>query len=97
MISASQPAWAAGGCGSVCLPLEALDPEKTQLRRNTLRVGTNYERARFNNFREGNDDIPNPGGNKAVITQASFFADYGVSEKFTASPQVTLTLCDADL
>jgi len=85
MVPVNQPAWAAGGCGSVCLPLEVLDPEKTQLHRNTLRVGTNYERARFNNFREGNDDIPNRGGNKAVITQASFFADYGVSEKFTAS------------
>jgi len=85
MISVSPPTWAAGGCGSVCLPLEVLDPEKTQLRKNTLRVGTNYERASFNNFREGNDDITNPGGNKAVITQTSFFADYGVSEKFTAS------------
>jgi hypothetical protein len=85
LLPLTQIARAAGGCGSVCLPLGALDPEKTQLQGNTLRVGINYERARFNNFRESDDDIPNPGGNEAVITQASFFTDYGVTEKFTAS------------
>jgi hypothetical protein len=88
LLSAAPAAWAAGGCGSVCLPLEALDPEKTQLRQGTLRVGVNYERAVFNNFREGSDSLPNPGGNKATITQAALFADYGVSEKFTASLMV---------
>ena len=76
---------AAGGCGSVCLPLESLDPEKTLLGRSALRVGINYERAVFNNFREGSDSLPNPGGNKAVITQANLSVDYGVTEKFTAS------------
>ena len=85
MLLASRATWAAGGCGSVCLPLDAINPEKTQLRKNTLRIGFNYERARFNNFREGNDDIPNPGGNKATITQASLFADYGINKKLTAS------------
>jgi len=84
-LAPTQIAQAAGGCGSVCLPLDALDPEKTQLRKNTLRIGFNYERARFNNFRESDNDIPNPGGNKAVITQAALFVDYGVNEKFTAS------------
>lgn len=44
-----------------------------------------YINRNFGDFREGSNDIPNPGGNKAVITQASFFADYGVSKKFTAS------------
>jgi len=85
MLVVSRYTWAAGGCGSVCLPLDAIDPEKTQLHKNTLRIGFNYERARFNNFREGNDDIPNPGGNKATITQASLFVDYGVNKKLTAS------------
>lgn len=85
LLPMTRVAWAAGGCGSVCLPLEALDPEKTQLRTGALRVGINYERAIFNNFREGGDSLANAGGNKAVITQAALFADYGVSEKFTAS------------
>lgn len=70
ILAQMQISQAAGGCGSVCLPLDALDPERTQVRANTLRVGFNYERARFNNFRENDDDISNPGGNKAVITQS---------------------------
>ncbi|MDH3981166.1 MAG: hypothetical protein OEU91_11715, partial [Gammaproteobacteria bacterium] len=66
LLPMTRVAWAAGGCGSVCLPLEALDPEKTQLRTGALRVGINYERAIFNNFREGGDSLANAGGNKAV-------------------------------
>ena len=77
--------YAAGGCGSICLPLEAMDPEKTQLRDQAARVGVVVEHAKFDNFREGDSDITNMGGNSAVITQATFFIDYGVSKRFTAS------------
>jgi hypothetical protein len=32
------PRWASaqGDCGSVCVPLDALDPDKTQLRKNQM-------------------------------------------------------------
>jgi len=34
-LTLSRPVYGAGGCGSVCLPLDTLDPEKTQLRKHT--------------------------------------------------------------
>lgn len=80
-----QSARAAGGCGSVCLPLEALDTEKIQLRQNQFRIGITTEHADFDNFREGGSDINNPGGNKAFISQTTLFLDYGFTRKFTAS------------
>ncbi len=61
------PAAAQGGCGSVCLPLEALDPEQAQLEAKQVRVTLTSQSGRFDNFREGGDDITNPGGNEAVI------------------------------
>ena len=64
---AGQHARAAGGCGSVCLPLAATEQGQHLLRQNQYRVGLVTERAVFDNFREGNDDIFNPGGNKPIL------------------------------
>lgn len=80
------PVLAQGGCGSVCIPLEALDPEKTQLDSHQLRVSITSQSGRFDNFREGSDDISNPGGNVAIIQDTTLFLDYGVV------PRVTLSL-----
>lgn len=84
MIS-GQYARAAGGCGSVCLPLAATEQKKDLLRQSQYRIGLVTEHAVFDNFREGDDDIFNRGGNRAHITQTTFFVDYQINEKFTAS------------
>jgi len=76
---------AAGGCGSVCLPLEALDLDKAQVPENNYRVSLIIEYANFDNFREGNSSVANPGGNKATITQSTMAVDYGISSQWTAS------------
>lgn len=82
---AAQKVQAAGGCGSVCLPLEILDPEKTQLKKHQLRLNFTAEHAKFDNFREGGSSITNPGGNEGIISQAAMLLDYGLTERFTAS------------
>lgn len=82
---AGQHARAAGGCGSVCLPLAAAEQNQHQLRQNQYRVGLITEHAKFDNFREGNDDTFNMGGNKAFITQTTLFVDYSITERITAS------------
>jgi len=76
---------AAGGCGSVCLPLEALSPERTSMTKNQYRIAFSLEHADFDNFRAGDDDITNMGGNQAVITQGTLFFNYGFAEQWTAS------------
>jgi len=81
----AQHSLGAGGCGSVCLPLEALDPERTPMHENQYRIAYSIEHANFDNFREGGDDINNPGGNKATISQGTLFYSYGVSEKWTTT------------
>jgi len=84
MIS-GQYALAAGGCGSVCLPLAVTEQEQGLLKESQYRIGLVTEHAYFDNFREGNDDIFNPGGNKAFITETTLYFDYSLTEKFTAS------------
>jgi len=84
MITA-QGAKAAGGCGSVCLPLDALNPDKTQLLKGQYRVGITSKYGEFDNYREGSDDLPNPGGNEATISQTTVFTDIGITKKLTAS------------
>lgn len=81
----AQHAKGAGGCGSVCLPLEALDPERSSMLYKQYRILYSLEHANFDNFRAGDSDINNPGGNKAEIIQSTVFIDYGLSEKFTTS------------
>lgn len=76
---------AAGGCGSVCLPLEALDLDKAQVPDNNYRISLVIENADFDNFREGDSSVTNPGGNKAFITQSTLAVDYGISNKWTAT------------
>ena len=78
----------AGGCGSVCLPLEAVDPEKAQLDGGQLRVMVTTEWANFNNFREGKDSVANPGGARAKISQTTLFIGYGLNERLTVSALV---------
>ena len=81
----AQHANSAGGCGSVCLPLEALGLDKTQVPRHQYRVALITEYAEFDNFREGSSSINNPGGNKAKITQSTLQVDYGITNRWTAS------------
>ena len=78
-------ALAQGGCGSVCLPLEVLDPERTQVQKGKFRVLITTEYADFDNFRVGDEDVFNPGGNEAILKATTLFLDYGVSERFTIS------------
>lgn len=85
LLSGSQPLFAQGGCGSVCLPLEAIDPERPQLRGRQVRVFSTTEYARFNNFREGTSTVTNPGGNEATISNTTTFIEYGAFPRFTAS------------
>ncbi len=80
-----QYANAAGGCGSVCLPLDALYLDKTQVPDNSYRLALTSEYANFDNFREGSSSIKNPGGNKAIITQTTLQGDYGLSSRWTVS------------
>lgn len=76
---------AAGGCGSVCLPLESLDLDKAQIPGHQYRVSLITEYAKFDNFREGGESVTNPGGNTAIITQSTLQLDYGLSNKWTTS------------
>ena len=81
----SDLALAAGGCGSACMPLEALDVMGSQVNENSFRMSLSAQYAKFDNFREGGDDLPNPGGNSAVIQDVTLFLDYGLTERFTVS------------
>ncbi len=84
----SGPAQAAGGCGSVCLPLASIDPEKSQLGSEQFRISITTEWANFNNFREGEDSVTNRGGNEAKISQTTLFLEYGLTERWTVSALV---------
>lgn len=85
---ASGPVLAQGGCGSVCIPLEALDPEKTQLDSRQFRFSITTQSGHFDNFREGGDEITNPGGNTAIIQDTTLFLDYGAAPRLTVSLMV---------
>ena len=74
-----------GGCGSVCAPLEVLDPERTQVLPGAFRVTFMTEYGEFDRFVEGDEPIANPGGNKATIHETAFFVDYGASSRATVS------------
>ena len=76
---------AQGGCGSVCIPLESIDPERTQIDKNHLRFIITTEFGSFNNFREGGTAVTNPGGNEATIFGGTLFIDYGAFERLTVS------------
>ena len=76
---------AAGGCGSVCIPLEALNLDKAHIPDHQYRLSIINEYAKFDNFRAGDEDITNPGGNTATIRQTTFQVDYGLSKRWTAS------------
>ena len=78
-------ALAAGGCGSACLPLEALDVMGSQVNKKSFRMSLTWQYAQFDNFRVGDDDITNPGGNSAIIQDLTLFLDYGLTDRFTAS------------
>ena len=75
----------AAGCGAVCLPLEALTPQNSQVRGHQLRLSLIGQYADFNHYREGTDSIPNPGEAHAIISQLTAAADYGFTRRFTAS------------
>ena len=85
------PSWrrsrrlAQGGCGSVCVPLEVLDPERTHVLPGAFRVTFMTEYGEFDRFVEGDEPIANPGGNKATIHETAFFVDYGASSRATVS------------
>lgn len=55
-------ALAAGGCGSACIPLEALDVVGSQVNEDSFRMSLSWQYANFDNFREGDNDITNMGG-----------------------------------
>ncbi len=80
-----QHAHSAGGCGSVCLPLESLDLDKAHIPENQYRIAFISEYAKFDNFREGSESVTNPGGNSAIITQQTLQVDYGFTQNWTAS------------
>jgi len=80
-----QYARAAGGCGSVCLPLESLDLDKVQIPIHSYRIALISEYAKFDNFQEGDESLPNNGGNIATIMQNTLIMDYGHSDKVTVS------------
>lgn len=84
----SPTVFAQGGCGSVCIPLESIAPEQTQIGYRSLRLLVTSEIAEFNNFREGGSDIFNPGGNQATISESALFVEYGVSQNLTVSLMV---------
>ncbi|NOY66972.1 MAG: transporter [Gammaproteobacteria bacterium] len=84
----AQHARAAGGCGSVCIPLESLDLDKAQIPINQYRLSLISEYAKFDNFREGSKSLNNPGGNKATIIQNTLAIDYGLSKKWTVTALV---------
>lgn len=75
----------AAGCGGVCLPLEALDPQNTHVNLNQLRVSVVAQYANLNHYHAGTDAIPNPGGASASIAQVTAIADYGITRRITAS------------
>lgn len=79
---------AQGGCGSVCIPLDVLDPARAQLEDQQLRISLTTQSGRFDNFRAGDEDIDNPGGNQAIIEDLTLFIDYGISERWTAALMV---------
>ena len=79
------PVRAQGGCGSVCIPLEVIGPERADLPVGRFRFIATTEFAEFDNFRVGDDEVPNPGGAKADIHNTTFILDYGASPKFTLS------------
>lgn len=83
-----QLVWAQGGCGSVCIPLESINPERTQIGENNLRFFATSEYGRFDTFREGGSAVTNPGGNEATVFLTTAFIDYGTVEHFTASLMV---------
>ena len=76
---------AQGGCGSACLPLESLDALGSQVNKKSFRASLAWQYAQFDNFRVGDDDIKNPGGNSAIIQDLTLFLDYGLTDRFTAS------------
>ena len=80
-----------GRCGSVCIPLETVDPENPQINKGQLRLSLSTEYGDFDNFRQGDDEINNPGGNSAIIQQTTAFLDYGISEKFNLSLMIPYT------
>jgi hypothetical protein len=78
-------AFAQGGCGSACLPLESLNVFESQVNDGSLRMAVTWQYAEFDSFLAGDDDVTNMGGNSAVIQDAAVFIDYGMSERFTVS------------
>ena len=76
---------AAGGCGSACLPLEALDVMGSQVDKKSFRASLTWQYARFDNFREGSDSVTNNAGAEATIQDLTLFMDYGLTDRFTAS------------
>jgi len=78
-------AFAAGGCGSACLPLEALDFMGTQVNSESFRISLSSQYAEFDNFREGDSSVTNNGGNSAIIQDITLFLDYGITDRFTAT------------
>jgi hypothetical protein len=82
---AAQGVQAAGGCGSAYLPMNALSPDKDPLQGNQYQIGLTMQQARFTQFKEGDQELNNPGGNEAVITQSVLFLNTGIAEKITAS------------
>ncbi len=88
LVLAPAGARAQGGCGSVCLPLEILNPERTQLLHGQLRVLLSTQYAEFDQFREQGRSLPNPGGNRAIIHETTLILDYGVSPRITVSALV---------
>lgn len=82
---AAQGAKAAGGCGAAYLPVNALAPDKTPLQKGQYQIGFTVQQAKFDQFKEGDDDLANPGGNEALITQSVLFLNYSIAEKITAS------------
>jgi len=81
----SSHAFAQGGCGSACLPLESLDVFGAQVKSKKFRMALTWQYAEFDNFRVGDEDITNPGDNSAIIQDLTLFLDYGLTDRLTVS------------
>lgn len=85
MVVAPTTARGQGGCGSVCVPLESLDPERAQVIPGQFRVAVTSEYADFDRFVEGGSTVTNSGGNQAIIHETAVFLDYGATARSTVS------------
>lgn len=76
---------AIGGCGSTCLPFDAVQSERKTTNKGQLRIALNNELTDFNDWRIKGDNVKNAVGASALINYMTLLMDLGVSDRITAS------------